>query len=241
MVNPLDFLTSQMMIPILDFFHGISHSYGLAIILLTLVIRGLIFPLSMKQYGNMRAMQEIQPKLKELQAKYKDNPQELNQAMMAFYQEHKVNPFGSCLPLLIQMPFLLALYRTLMGKEFTAQLGHEGFLFIQDLTRVGVYHSGVVNWDNAIMVAVFGVTTYITQRMTVTDPSDPMQRQMMATMPLMITGMFLFFPLPAGVLLYTVVSNFFTMGQYLILQKMYPKAAPPPAGGQTIDVTAHKQ
>lgn len=235
--NPLDILVSGMMMPILNFFYGITHSYGVAIIFLTLVIRGLIFPLSMKQYASMKAMQELQPKLKELQAKHKDNPQDLNKAVMAFYQENKVNPFGGCLPLLIQMPFLIALYSTLISKTFQEQVGHQGFLFIHDLTRVGFFSNGQPNADNIALVVLFAVTTFITQKMTMTDPNDPMQKQMLYTMPVMISLMFVFIPLPSGVLLYTVVSNFFTMGQYAVLRRMYPRT-PAIAGNQTIDVAA---
>lgn len=247
-MNPFDFLVNGMMMPILDFFQGMTHSYGVAIIFLTLVIRGLIFPLSMKQYASMKAMQELQPKLKELQAKYKDDPQQLNQQMLAFYQENKVNPLGGCLPLLIQMPFLIALYSTLISPVFAKKVGHEGFLFIEDLTRVGFYtgwhapliysEMGVVHWDNIALIALFGITTFITQKMMMTDPNDPMQKQMLYMMPVMITGMFLIIPLPSGVLLYTVISNLFTMGQYLILKRMYPKPAVAVAGDQTIDVAA---
>lgn len=251
-----DFLVNGMMMPILEFFHRLSGSYGFAIVMLTVVIRAAIFPLSAKQYKSMKEMQELQPKLKELQAKYKDNPQELNQAMMAFYQEHKVNPFGGCLPLLIQMPFLIALYSTLISTAFTERVGHTGWLFVQDLTRVGFYPAwhpplesyvgffhylttGQLFWDNIGMIVVFGVTTYITQLMMMTDPNDPMQRQMLNTMPIMITVMFLIIPLPAGVLLYTVFSNFFTMGQYVLLKRMYgaTKLASATAG-EAIDVPA---
>ncbi|MEB3220867.1 MAG: membrane protein insertase YidC [Candidatus Sericytochromatia bacterium] len=251
-----DFLIYGVMMPILEAFHGVSGSYGFAIVMLTVVVRCVIFPLSAKQYRSMKEMQELQPKLKELQAKYKDNPQELNQAMMAFYQEHKVNPFGGCLPLLIQMPFLIALYSTLISDAFTKRIGHQGWLFIEDLTRVGFYPTwhapldpfvgffhymttGGLFWDNIGMIVVFGVTTYITQKMMMTDPNDPMQQQMLTTMPLMITVMFLFIPLPAGVLLYTVFSNFFTMGQYLVLKQMYGVAKPAGVAGQaTVDVQA---
>ena len=233
-MNPFDWLVQDLMIPILDFFYGITHSYGVAIIFLTLVVRGAIFPLSIKQYVSMKAMQELQPKLKELQAKYKDNPQELNQAMMAFYQENKVNPFGGCLPLLIQMPFLIALYTALISKEFTEKVGTQGFLFIESLTKVGMVGSNGIHWDNLTLVVLFGVTTFITQKMMMTDPNDPMQKQMLYMMPVMITAMFVFIPLPAGVLLYTVVSNLFTMGQYMVLKRMYP-TKPAVAGTQTID------
>jgi len=251
-----DFLSKSIMMPILTFFYGVSHSYGVAIIMLTLVIRLAIFPLFMKQYQTQREMQRLQPMMKEIQAKYKDKPQEMNQAMMAFYQEHKVNPAGGCLPMLIQMPFLIALYSTLIGKTFQAEVGHQGFLFIRDLTQIGFYprwHAplssdlgffyylshGQIFWDSLAMVVVFGITTYITQKMTMTDPKDPMQAQMLMTMPLMITLMFVMIPLPAGVLLYTLVSNFFTMGQYLVMKQIYPtKPGTPPAASQaTIDVT----
>jgi YidC/Oxa1 family membrane protein insertase len=235
-VNPFDYLI-QGMLGILDFFHGMTHSYGLAIIMLTLVIRGLIFPLSMKSHQSMKAMQEIQPRMKELQEKYKDNPQELNQAMMAFYQENKVNPFGGCLPLLIQMPFLIGLYSTLISKPFQAKVGMEGFGFIEHLSRVGFIKDGVPHCDNIAMVVVFGVTTFISQKMMMTDPNDPMQKQMLYMMPVMITLMFVMIPLPSGVLLYTVVSNFFTMAQYQVLQRMFPKK-PVLAAGSTIDVAA---
>ncbi|MEB3198586.1 MAG: membrane protein insertase YidC [Candidatus Sericytochromatia bacterium] len=252
-----DYLVNGMMMPILEMFHRVSGSYGFAIIMITVVVRVAIFPLSAKQYRSMKEMQELQPRLKELQAKYKDNPQELNQAMMAFYQEHKVNPFGGCLPLLIQMPFLIALYTLLISTEFTQRLNHQGWLFIQDLTRVGFYPTwhapldpfvgffhylttGGLFWDNIAMIVVFGVTTYITQLMMMTDPNDPMQRQMLHTMPIMITVMFLLIPLPAGVLLYTVFSNFFTMGQYLVLKNMYGVAKPAAASAanSTIEVSA---
>jgi YidC/Oxa1 family membrane protein insertase len=241
-----DFLIDSMMMPILDFFHQISSSYGTAIILLTCVVRLAIFPLSAKQYASMRAMQLLQPKLKALQERYRDKPQELNQAMMAFYQEHKVNPFGGCLPLLIQMPFLIALYSTLVSTKFTERVGHQGYGLIDDLTRSGFYSSwhaplvtdwgfgqalssGYMYWDNLMMVVLFGVTTFITQKVMMTDPDDPMQQQMLYMMPLMITVMFVLLPLPSGVLLYTVFSNFFTLGQYLVLKEMYPSLAPVPA------------
>ncbi|MEB3284793.1 MAG: membrane protein insertase YidC [Candidatus Sericytochromatia bacterium] len=252
-----DYLVNGVMMPVLVKFHDISGSYGFAIIMLTVLVRLLIFPLSAKQYRSMKEMQELQPMLKQIQAKYKDNPQELNQAMMAFYQEHKVNPFGGCLPLLIQMPFLIALYSVLISESFAQRVGHQGWLFIHDLTRVGFYPlwhppldpyvgffhyltEGALYWDNVGMIALFGITTYVTQLMMMTDPNDPMQRQMLNTMPLVITVMFLLIPLPAGVLLYTVFSNFFTMGQYLVLKNRYGVAKPAGAvaSAATIDIPA---
>lgn len=249
-----DFLTREM-IAFLQLVHGWTGSWGYAILALTLLVRVLVFPLSMKQFASMRDMQRIQPKMKELQAKYKDKPQEMNQELMKLYQDHKVNPFGGCLPLLVQMPFLIALYSALIGDEFKRLVQHAGFGPIADLTRVGFvtpWHSpmpyphsfiesmsmGLLHLDAVILVLVFGLTTYLTQRMSMTDPNDPMQKQMLTMMPIMITFMFVLIPLPAGVLLYTVVSNFFTMGQYVVLKRLYPSDPAPavPASQATIDV-----
>lgn len=244
------------MMPILTYFYGISHSYGVAIIMLTTIVRLAILPLNFKQAKVQQDMQRLQPKLKELQAKHKDNPQELNQAMMALYQEHKVNPLGGCLPLLIQMPFMIALYGTLIGTKFQQEVGHQGFLFIRDLTQVGFYPrwhapaaldlsffnyltTGQVYWDSIIMIVLFAVTTFITQKLMMTDPNDPMQQQMLYTMPPMITFMFVMIPLPAGILLYSVFSNFFTLGQSLLIKRIYPNqpVSAAPAAQATIDVT----
>lgn len=251
-----DFITREM-ISFLSLVHGWSGSWGWAIVALTLVVRLVIFPLSMKQFASMRDMQRIQPKMKELQAKYKDQPQVMNQELMKLYQDHKVNPFGGCLPLLVQMPFLIALYSALIGDEFKKLVQHGGFGPIADLTRVGFttpwnppmlfptsfidsVSMGLLHLDAVVLVVLFGVTTYVTQRISMTDPNDPMQKQMLTMMPIMITFMFVLIPLPAGVLLYTVVSNFFTMGQYLVLKRMYPSDPVPavPAAQATIDVAA---
>lgn len=242
-MNPIDFLAHQMMIPILDAFYGLTHSYGLAIILLTLTIKAALFPLTAKQFKASRQMQLLQPKLVELQAKYKDKPEELQIKMMEFYKEHNANPFSSCLPLLIQMPFLFALYAALINKDFQAQIAHKSFLFIQNLAAVGVLPGkdhGML-WDNLALVIFFGVTTYLTQKMMTTNPDDPMQKQMLTMMPVMMTVMFLFFPLPSGILLYIAFSNIFTIAQNYFLMRGAPAAvaAGPsvPASKAVIDTT----
>ena len=116
-MNPLDFLVNDMMMPILGFFHSLTNSWGMAIIFLTLVIRGLIFPLSMKQYVSMKAMQELQPRLKELQAKYKDNRAKQQEETLKLFKQHKVNPVGGCLPLFVQIPIFFGLFRMLQSAS----------------------------------------------------------------------------------------------------------------------------
>jgi len=111
---------------VLNFFYGISHSYGVAIILLTLLVRVLLYPLSHKQLVSMKKMQQIQPRLKTLQEKYKDDKQKLNQEVMKLYREYGVNPAAGCLPLLVQLPILILLFKVIMNYDF----GEEFFLGI---------------------------------------------------------------------------------------------------------------
>lgn len=240
-MNPIDFLTHQMMIPILNAFYNFTHSYGMAIILLTVTIKAALFPLTAKQFKASRQMQALQPKLVELQAKYKDKPEELQAKMMEFYKENNANPFSSCLPMLIQLPFLFALYSALGNKEFQAQIAHKSFLFIQNLAAVGVLPGkghGLL-WDNLILVLFFGISTYVMQKTMTTNPDDPMQKQMLVMMPIMMTVMFFFFPLPSGILLYIAVSNIITLVQNIALMRAnpLPAGAAVPASKAVIDTT----
>ncbi|MBC7541676.1 MAG: membrane protein insertase YidC [Candidatus Sericytochromatia bacterium] len=230
----IDFLVEHLMIPILVLFYNLTGSYGWAIICLTLVIKLALMPLTVTQFRSMMAMQKIQPRLKELQERYKGKPEELNKKVMALYSEHKVNPFGGCLPLIVQLPFLFALYSALVGAHFQKMLtagGHPGWFFIQDLSRQGVWDKGTINWDILVMVALFGVTTWWSQKQTMSSsgPTDPVQKQMLVMMPIMITGTFIMFPIPAGVLLYIVFSNFLTVGQNMWMRRGMDTTAVTPA------------
>ncbi|MGV3523831.1 MAG: YidC/Oxa1 family membrane protein insertase [Candidatus Sericytochromatia bacterium] len=227
-MNPIDFLVHQMMLPILEKAHTITGSYGWAIIFLTVIIRMVLLPLTMQSYYSMKEMQKLQPKLKKIQERYRNKPEELNKQMVQLYKEHKVNPLGGCLPLLIQMPFLFALYAALNGKEFqalvAANAAEKAFLFMPDLTRVGLYAKDVIFWENGVLLALFTITTILQQRvMTPTQgpDADPrqvaMQKQMAIMMPIMITVMFLIIPVPTGIYLYLVVSNLIGIAQYLFL------------------------
>lgn len=111
-MNPLDLLEAPLR-AVLDFFHGIGFTWGWAIVMLTLVVRLILLPLFVKQYKSARRMQEVAPQMKELQRKYKGNKQKLQEEMMKFYKENEINPFGGCLPLVLQMPIFIGLYRLL--------------------------------------------------------------------------------------------------------------------------------
>src|ERR671910_1423899 len=122
---------------VLAFFYAIVPNLGVAIILLTITVMLVLFPLTAKSARSMLAMQRLQPEMKRLQAKYKGDRQRLNQEMMKLYQEHKVNPLGSCLPILLQLPFFIALFYLLRGDEFQNDIkGEESFLFIDNLADV---------------------------------------------------------------------------------------------------------
>ncbi|PIQ24203.1 hypothetical protein COW36_10300 [bacterium (Candidatus Blackallbacteria) CG17_big_fil_post_rev_8_21_14_2_50_48_46] len=228
-MNPIDFLVAKLMLPIVEICYNVTGSYGWAIVLLTVIIKMVLMPLTVQSYYSMKAMQKIQPKLKKIQERYRNKPEELNKQMMQLYREHKVNPLGGCLPMLIQMPFLIALYATLIGPKFKELLGHSShtsFLFMDNLAKIGVLDKATNTpyFDNLFMVAMFGLTTWLQQKyMSPTAPSDdPQQAAMqrsMAAMPLIITAMFLFFPVPSGVFVYLVISNLITIAQYSFLNR----------------------
>ncbi len=331
-------------IQILEFLKGIGGSWGMAIILLTIVVRFAMIPLSVSQQRSMKKMQELSPKLKKLQAKYKETPQVLQQKMMEFYKENNFNPLGGCFPLLLQMPIFILLYTTLISPVFLQLAGPESFLFVNRLDgtlqtyagdvddgtysvkekdtfitgkynvevtvkgsdevlkgqidkyrealefkpeplepgkdvkfilkpemitfpdnktvtvdqivsayvpvlennskeiehikfdRVGevlegsaktVLGKSSINIGVLVLLLLFAVTMYgsqkITMSMTSSAAMDPQQKAMQETMskmmPIMILVMFVIIPIPAGVLLYMVVSNIFQVGQTVAINK----------------------
>ncbi|MDB9493911.1 membrane protein insertase YidC [Spirulina major CS-329] len=340
----IGFISTNIMLPILDFFHEIVPSYGFAIIALTLVIRFAVYPLSAGSIRNMRRTRIAQPvmqkRVKEVQERYKDDPKKLQESMSEIYKEYG-NPLAGCLPLLLQLPILWALFTTLRGSPFadinytvdlqifpseateqiqpqifktkpqniylnedvhyrlaaviptgnrltvgetihpefqseegtsfaslrqeyeTSQVtpawtvtkgegnveiapdgtvtaiapgevtlqgtipglaANEGFLFINALGRVGAKgENGAIHWDIVGMVLFFGVSTYISQQLTGASggsgPQNEQQQTISKITPILFTGMFLVFPLPAGVLMYMTVANVFQTAQTFILMR----------------------
>jgi YidC/Oxa1 family membrane protein insertase len=167
-----------------------SFSYGFALILLAVLVKVLLFPLARKQYKSQREMQQLQPKIKELQAQYKGKGVELNQKTMELYKEHGVNPFGSCLPTLFQLPFLIFVYSAI--REYEQAFSHGKFLWIgSDLAR---QHPGVLGMNLALpdipLLVMYTLTNYVTMRMT--PAADPQQQQQQNSMALMTSGMFFY-------------------------------------------------
>lgn len=192
---------------ILEWFTQVTGSAGLAIILLTLLIRFALYPLTKKQTQSMYAMWELQPKLQEIQKKYKDNPQEYQRRVMEAYREKGVNPFGGCLPILIQFPFLIALFQVLRTYTFE---GVDPQFLIWTLTEPDKFY---------ILPILSGITTYFMSAQTATDPS---QKTLLFIMPAFMAWISISFP--AGLVLYWVVSNLFSIGQQYVLSKHLPTA-----------------
>jgi YidC/Oxa1 family membrane protein insertase len=135
-------IINQAMLYLLNQLHDLVHNYGLAIVLLTILIRVALWPLNSAQTRSMRKMQELQPKIKALQEKYKDNPQKMQEAMMKFYSENSFNPLAGCLPMLVQLPIFIGLYGALSSPHFLAETVHERFLFLNNLSHTLQSHAG---------------------------------------------------------------------------------------------------
>ncbi|HEX7022506.1 MAG TPA: YidC/Oxa1 family membrane protein insertase [Trueperaceae bacterium] len=196
------------LLAVLRAIHDVVGSWGLAIIVLTLLFRVLVWPLMSAQTKSMVAMQQLQPKLKALQKKYKDNKEKLQQETMKLYQEHGVNPAGGCLPMLVQMPLLLILWRVFAKFEFS-----EGFLWLPDLGLPDPFY----------ILPILYVLVMIGNTLLLNRGNTQNIRQQ-----LLINVVFVFFiiNLPSGVTLYWVVSMLVQMGQQFLIQRNMPVPAP---------------
>lgn len=206
------FLASPLL-SLIRIFHGFLHNYGLAIILLTLLIKTIFLPLTKASFESTRAMQELQPEMKALRERIKD-PNQLNQEMLALYKKRGVNPMGGCLPILVQLPVFFGLYSALYKS---LDLRHAPFgLWIHDLSapeRLEVLGIGI-----PLMIILWGASMYL-QQLTTPAPMDPTQQKMMRIMPVIFTGMFLFIPIPSGLALYMLVNTVITIIQQAYLRR----------------------
>jgi YidC/Oxa1 family membrane protein insertase len=234
---------------VLVFFHDkVGLGWGMSIIALTVCVRAVLIPLTLKQFRSMQSLQRLAPEIKQLQEKYKDDKQRLNQEMMKFYQENKVNPFGSCLPLVAQLPVFLSLFYMLRKDlkhdicpgitEYAAQHGKSiasvscdqvdpgsaQFLFIHDLTARA---TGVV----LVVLLVLYVGSQLLSSVLMSVTADRNQRFIMIALP------FVFVPFiqgfPAGLIVYWITTNFWTVGQQYVIRRtagLPVRGAPVPTG-----------
>ncbi|MBP6121659.1 MULTISPECIES: membrane protein insertase YidC [Providencia] len=197
---------SQPLFKLLKFIHDYVGNWGFSIIVITFIVRGIMYPLTKAQYTSMAKMRLLQPKLAAMRERIGDDKQRMSQEMMAMYKAEKVNPLGGCLPLVIQMPIFLALYYMLMGS---VELRHAPFIgWIQDLSAQDPYY---------ILPVLMGVTMFVIQKMSPTAVTDPMQQKIMTYMPVVFTIFFLWFP--SGLVLYYIVSNLVTIIQQQVIYR----------------------
>ena len=200
---------------VLNLFNDWIPNYGVAIILLTILVRLLFWPLTHKSTVGMKKMQELQPKMKEIQAKYKDNPQRLQQETWAMYREAKVNPMSSCLPMLIQIPVFIALFNVLRSA---VELRYAPFLWIADLSEPeGLFSSWFPFGGLNILPILMAATTALQSAFTPSTGDKSQQKMMMVFMPIMMLVMFYSFP--SALSLYWFLSNVFSIVQMWIIRR----------------------
>jgi YidC/Oxa1 family membrane protein insertase len=234
---PLAFqLVPQFMVDagdaVLVFFHDLGLSWGGAIIALTVATRAVLIPLTYKSLKGMRALQALQPQLKAIQARYRNDRQRMQQEMMRFYQENRVNPFASCIPLLAQAPIFLTLFYVLQHdlrfdicgqtekvcSEVPPGNWGEAFFFIPDLTAKAT--GGVL-----IALLVIYVVTQLFSGLVSTVTADKNQRMLILALPLIFVPIIINFP--AGLILYWITTNIWTIGQQYTIQKLVPAPVHP--------------
>jgi YidC/Oxa1 family membrane protein insertase len=214
---------SRLMLNVLMWLKNWCGSYGLSIILLTLIVKTLFWPITHRANVSMRKMQKIQPLIKELRKKYKDKPQQVNTEMMKLYKEHKVNPLGGCLPILLQMPVFFALYATLSGS---IEPRHTAFLWMHDLSMPDTVAHIFGLPINPLML-MMTITMILQQKLT-PSAADPAQQKMMMFMPLIMLVML--YSLPSGLTLYWTVSQFISIAQLLVNKQIEKRAELKEAG-----------
>ncbi|MEJ2769023.1 membrane protein insertase YidC [Mycetohabitans sp. B46] len=194
---------------LLEKIHGYVGNWGWAIVLLTLLIKAVFFPLSAASYKSMARMKEITPRMQQIRERFKSDPQKMNAALMELYKSEKVNPFGGCLPILIQIPVFISLYWVLLSS--VEMRGAPWVLWIHDLSQQDPYF---------ILPVLMAVSMFVQTKLNPTPP-DPVQAKMMMFMPIAFSVMFFFFP--AGLVLYYVVNNVLSIAQQYYITRMIGK------------------
>lgn len=201
---------AKPMFLLLNFIHGYIGNWGWAIVVMTLIIRVILFPLTYRGMVSMNKLKEIAPKMKELQAKYKGDPQKLNAHVMELYKKNGANPMGGCLPIIIQIPIFFAIYRVLLNA--IELKGAEWILWIKDLAVMDPFF---------ILPILMGITMFLQQKITPTNFTDPMQEKIMKFLPLIFT--FFFVTFPAGLTLYWFINNLCSIAQQVVVNRMFEK------------------
>src|SRR5215204_5958290 len=199
----------------LEFLNAHGIPWWLSIAILTVLVRSLLFPLTIRQVKSMRAMQDLKPEMDRIRAKYKDNRQKQQEELMKLYQERKVNPFGSCLPLLVQMPIFIAMFYVIRGFANTHESFTEGgILWFQDLSVQDPFY----------ILPILSAVTMLAASEITSKNIDPQQRWLMRILPVVFTIFLLTFP--AGLFMYWITSNLVTLVQNYVIYNFGPGRRP---------------
>jgi YidC/Oxa1 family membrane protein insertase len=191
----------------LQHFHGWGAPWWLSIIMLTVLVQAVLFPLTVKQVKNMRRMQELRPALEEIRKKYSDRPQEQQRAMMELYADRKVNPLGGCLPLLVQMPIFLGLFYTIKEFENLQSFTSGGLLWFQDLTVADPYF---------VLPVIFVLSMMASQEIPLRDTA-PQQRKLMRFLPIVFGAFMALGSFPARLFVYWIANNLIALVQNALI------------------------
>lgn len=219
LVNTIDLgmfsIIAKALLWLLEFFYGYVHNWGLAIILLTVLIKAVFWPLTAKSYASMEKMKKLQPMMVALREKYADNKEQMNKEVMGLYKTYGVNPASGCVPILVQLPVFFGLYQALLTSielrhaAFITYLPGTDMLWLADLSAKDPYY---------ITPIIMGVTMFLQQKMS-PPAGDPMQQKIMMFLPLIFTAMFLSFP--SGLVLYWLVNNVLSIAQqWMMMRKL---------------------
>ncbi len=208
----------------LEYVHAQGAPWWLSIAILTVIVRTVLFPLTIRQVKSMRAMQDLKPDMDRIRAQYKDNRQKQQEEIMKLYQERQVNPFGSCFPLLVQMPIFIGMFYVIRGFGDThPSFTSGGILWFQDLSA----------YDPFYILPVLSALTMLAASEITSKHIDPQQRWIMRTLPVVFTIFLLTFP--AGLFMYWITSNLVTLVQNYVIYNHGPgKKAPPTAGSGSV-------
>jgi len=201
---------AKPMFSVLNYFHNYTANWGWAIVLLTLFIRLLLYPLTYKGMVSMQKLKAISPQVKEIQAKYKGDPQRMQAKVMELYKKHGANPLGGCLPMLLQIPVFFAIYRVLLNA--IELQGAPWILWIEDMALMDPYY---------VLPVLMGISMYYQQKMTPSNFTDPMQEKIFKFLPVIFTAFF--FTFPAGLVLYWFTNNLFSIAQQVFVNKGFEK------------------
>ena len=201
---------SKPMFKLLQWFHDYIGNWGWAIVLFTLLVKLILFPLSYKGMMSMQKLKDLAPQMKELKEKYGKDPQKMNAKMMEMYKKNGANPMGGCLPMILQIPIFFGIYRVLLNS--VELQGAQWALWINDLSIQDPFY---------VLPVLMGASMWYQQKLTPNTMTDPMQQKIFQWLPVVMTVFFLTFP--AGLVLYWLVNNLFTIGQQFVINNAYEK------------------